>query len=104
MIKHQGSSLVALSTARILGIGSHHRQSRNRHLHIIQCASRAIIPHKMQVSSLAEWTGNLSFVAPLPNAPWMVQMIAFGEDVYIVLQTYCAVLARVDEIICFGPF
>lgn len=58
----------------------------------------------LQVSSLAEWTGNLSFVAPLPNAPRMVQVIAFGENVYIVLQTNCAVLARVDEFVCFGPF
>lgn len=31
-------------------------------------------------------------------------MIAFGEDVYIVLQANRAVLARVDEFVCFGPF
>lgn len=31
-------------------------------------------------------------------------MIASGQDVYIVLQTNCAVLAEVDESIGFGPF
>lgn len=58
----------------------------------------------LQVSSLAERAGNLPSVAPLPNALRMVQVVAFGEDVYIVLQTNCTCLARVDEFICFGPF
>ena len=31
-------------------------------------------------------------------------MIAFGENVYIVLQTNCAVLARVDEFVSLCPF
>lgn len=58
----------------------------------------------LQVSTLAEWAGDLPFVAPLPNALRMVQVVAFGENVYIVLQANCAALARVNEFICFGPF